>query len=330
MKQFFKDFLLFVAFSFVGFFLILIGVSIGGFFSTEQLNSHVLKKNSVLLLKLRGIILGENEVIQKFLEDLRIYSEKDEIHGVIVLVDSPGGTVGKSQEIYSALKRVKEEFQKPVVALCEDITASGGYYSILGVSRILTHPGTLMGSIGVVSHFINLKDFYSWIRVEPYTIKSGSYKDVGNSLRAMTEKEKLFFQNLLQRVHLQFKTAVEENRKSIFKDVLEKYTEGQIFTGETAVKLGFADQLGTYEEAIQLMEELTGLKEKINVFIPPPKKKSFVETLFTTVSATQFLRSKLFSSMESLGAFSMEGVGTALLDKKHILGKPLYIMPGIY
>ena len=323
LRKFFINFLLFSAFAFCAFLFIFVGMLLS---KNQEDSSYVLKEKSVLVLSLKGIIL-DDELINRFLLDLRKYSKKDEVKGILVLVNSPGGTVGKSQEIYLALKRIKETLEKPVVALCQDIAASGGYYSILAADHILTHPGTLMGSIGVVAHFVNLEELYRWIRVKAYAIKSGEFKDAGSHLRPMTEREKDFFERLLGRVHLQFKTAVGENRKSLLKDILEEYTDGRVFTGESAVKLGFADQVGTYEDALEIVESLTGFKD-LNVFLPPPEKKSFLESLFE-VSVFQMYKFFLTSSFPTSSFPASEWSKFLFTYQNQLLRKPLYLMPNI-
>ena len=316
MRRFLSDFLIFVGV----FFVVMLLISMGSFFQVIQGgDDYRLKEKSVLLLKLRGVIFNEDT----FLENLRKYAKKDKIKGIIISVNSPGGVVGKSQEIYTEMKRIREEVQKPILAVCESVTASGAYYAILGASRIFTNPGTLMGSIGVVMQFANLENLYTWAKVKRYNLKTGAYKDSGSDHRPMTEAEKNLFQRLLKRVHSQFIMAIEDNRKSLLKDVLETYSDGRIFTGESAVKLGFADQIGTFGDALKLMGELTDLGEDIEVFEPPPKRKYLLENLIASSFLSSFFSEKFFKDIFSTTT------SQKFLSQQQMIGKPLYLMPGI-
>ena len=302
MGKFIKQFLTVFAVIFVMMFLISMGAVISKV--DPQANIQI-KKDSILVMDLEGIILDTKD----FLEDLTKYSRKKQVKGVLIRVNSPGGAVGPSQEIYSELKRIREELQKPVVASVMTMAASGGYYAAVAADQIVTNPGTLMGSIGVIMQFANLKDLYKWAKMERYVIKTGDYKDSGADYRDMRSDERELFNDMLNEVHLQFKTAVMNGRK-LSKDVVEKYSDGRVFTGESAVKLGFADQLGTYEDALRIVGELSGLGSEPEVFKPPKRRPDFFEVL-----------------AESKSESFVENAVSKLL-KLRIMGHPMYLMPG--
>lgn len=262
---------------------------------------------SLLSMKLDGVILDSSE----FVSTLRTYRDDPNIKGVIIQVNSPGGLVGTSQELYTEIKRVREEARKPVVVSGGSVVASGAYYAAAGADRIVANPGTLMGSIGVIMEFANLKGLFDLAKVDRYVLKTGDFKDAGSDLRRMKPEEQDLFQGILEEVHDQFKLAVQTSRR-LSPDIVNKYGDGRIFTGETAVRLGFADQVGTYEDALRVAGNLAGLGPNPKVFNPNNKTMEWLSKIQTTTSAERKLE--------------------AIADKYlhvHLVGKPLYLMPGI-
>lgn len=256
-------------------FVIVTLVSVGGFLSMFQTqHQKVVGKPSLLYLELDGIILDGKE----FAENLVKYGSDPNIKGVLIRINSPGGVVGPSQEIYSEIKRVREELKKPVVVSGIGLMASGAYYAAVGADKIVVNPGTLMGSIGVIMEFVNLENLYSWAKIKRYVIKTGTYKDAGADYRAMSEEERALFLGLMNEVLEQFKTAVAKGRK-LSMEAVTASADGRIFNGETAVKLGFADQLGTLEDAKRLLLKMTKLPKNTELFSPPKKRPDFFEML---------------------------------------------------
>jgi protease-4 len=217
--------------------------------------------------------------------------------------------VGPSQEIYSELKRVRQELKKPVIASCSGLAASGAYYAAVAADKIVANPGTLMGSIGVIMEFANLEKLYDWAKIRRYTITSGKFKDSGSEYRPMTDEEHKLFQSLISEVYEQFKGAVAESRTKVEKSVLDGYTDGRVFTGATAVKLGFADQLGTLEDAIRVAGEMGGLGKKPKVFRPQKKHDSLMD----------FISEDTKSQVTHL---------LAPVQRLQLTGQPLFMLPG--
>lgn len=302
MRKLMSDFLLIFATLVICGFLI----SLGGLVATVNPPEGRIGKASLLYLDLDGIILDGKD----FLENLRKYAAEDHIKGVLIKINSPGGVVGPSQEIYSELKRIREELKKPVVVSCNALAASGAYYAAVAADKIITNPGTLMGSIGVIMEFANLEKLYDWAHINRYSIKTGAYKDAGADYRPMTQDEKALFQDMINEVLEQFKKAVMEGRK-LDRDVVDKYADGRIFVGETAVKLGFADQVGTFEDARRLAGEMAGLGKDPELFKPKKKRENIFELLGDA------------SSEES----RFEKLAGRILNLD-LSGRPLYLMPG--
>ena len=223
------------------------------------------RQGSILELDLKGMIIEKND----FLKKLRKYSKNNRVKGVLIRLDSPGGTVAASQEIYNEFKKIKEHLKKPVVVSVGSMMASGALYAAAGASAILVNSGSLVGSIGVVIKSINMERLYDWAKMEPNTIKTGEFKDIGTSQRALTSRERILLQDLANEMLQQFQTALSEGRK-ISPEELEPYTDARVFTGETAVSAGFADSIGSYSDAIELVGELSGLGKEPFIFTPQP------------------------------------------------------------
>src|SRR5262249_45782785 len=151
------------------------------------------------------------------------------------------------------------------------LAASGAYYAAVGADKIFTTPGCTLGSIGVIMELVNLEKLYEWAKVQRYAITTGPYKDAGAEYKALTPDQRSLFQKLLNDVLAQFKKAVSEGRKMKMEE-LDKWADGRVFTGEDAVAKGFADQLGTFEDAKRALGELVGLGKEPEVFHPKKRK----------------------------------------------------------
>src|SRR5690606_7819038 len=136
------------------------------------------------------------------------YREEDHIKAVVVQVNSPGGVVGPSQEIYSEIVRTREEYKKPVVFSCLGLAASGAYYAAAGADKFVVNPGCMVGSIGVIMQFANLEKLLSWAKIERYALKTGAFKDTGAEYRPMGAEERAMLEDLLNSVLGQFKKAI--------------------------------------------------------------------------------------------------------------------------
>lgn len=262
-----------------------------------------LEKESILALELDGVIMDGKD----FLELLRKYRKDDSVKGILIRMNSPGGVVGPSQEMYAEIKRTREEFKKPVVAFCGAVMASGAYYAAVGADKIVTNPGCMIGSIGALMEFVNLEKLYDWAKVQRYAITTGAFKAAGADYKPLRPEERALFQELLNDVLAQFKGAVSEGRK-MKMEVLDKYADGRVFTGAQAVKFGLADSVGTWDDARALVGELAGLGKDPKTFAP--KKRRGFREFFEEASETRFSKT-----------------AEAVL-KTELNGKPLYMMPG--
>lgn len=233
-------------------------------------------KNKVAVVKIEGVILDPLDVSAQ----LRELGEREDVRAVVLRIDSPGGAVGPSQEIYSEVKRLKEI--KPVVASMGSISASGGYYIAAAANKIVANPGTITGSIGVIIEFFNAQELLNKVGLKGYVVKSGRFKDIGSPLRGIEPEEKELIQGVIDDVHRQFVTAVAEGRGKNADDI-RKIADGRIFTGQQAKELGLVDELGDLSAAIDISAKLAGIEEEPEVIYPLKRGIGFWKALTSEV-----------------------------------------------
>jgi len=229
------------------------------------------KRERIGVLKIKGVIESSEEI----LKELKAFEEDSTIKAVLLRIDSPGGSVGASQEIWKEVLRIREK--KPVVASLGNVAASGAYYVACAASKVLANPGTLTGSIGVAMYFTDLEELMRKIGIKTHVIKSGSYKDTGSPFRGLTPQEKELLQGLLKVVHEQFVKAVSQSRNLPIEKVYE-IADGRLFSGEEALRLNLVDELGNFQDALRVAKELGGIKGEPEL-VYPKRKVSFLKLL---------------------------------------------------
>ena len=222
----------------------------------------------VAVVEIEGIILDGGQAVR----DLREHGDNPSVKAVVVRINSPGGVVAPTQEIFSAIQRLRKG-GKPVVASLGAVAASGGYYVATACDRVYANPGTLTGSIGVIMQMANVQGLLKKVGVEYVVIKSGAFKDVGNFARQMTPEERKILQRLLDDVYGQFVDAVAEGRGLERKDVLA-FADGRIYSGQQAHALKMVDELGGYEDAIDAAAKLANIPGRPKI-VYPRRKFSF-------------------------------------------------------
>jgi len=228
--------------------------------------------DKIALVKLEGLMITADSVV----EELNDYAEDSSIKAIVLRIDSPGGGVVVSQEIYNAVRNARKEGKK-VVASMGTVAASGGYYVAAAADRIVANPGTLTGSIGVKMEFANIEKLLEKIGVKGMVVKAGEYKDVGSPFREMSEQEKKLLQDVIDDVHSQFITAIAEGR-NLQEAEVRAIADGRIFTGRQALDLKLVDQLGDLSDSIKVAGELVGIKGKPRL-IEKRKKMPFFDYL---------------------------------------------------
>jgi len=234
-------------------------------------------KPQIGVLQIKGIILDAEE----YLMAINGMAKDRSIKAIVVRIDSPGGSVGASQEIFEELKKIR--VKKPVIVSMGSVAASGGLYVALGGTKIFASPGTVTGSIGVVLEIPNIEKLLKKIGVETETIKSGAYKDTGSIYRSLTPGEKQYLKEKVKLIHDQFIKAISEERKISIEKVKE-FADGRIFTGEEALSLGLVDELGNFWDAVNEAKKMAKITEAKLVFLP--KKKGFLSKILEEKSSS--------------------------------------------
>lgn len=232
----------------------------------------------IALVKIEGMILSSEKIV----EEINDYADDGSIKAIVIRVDSPGGGVVASQEIYNAVKNAKKDGKKVVVSMGA-LAASGGYYLSAPADKIVANPGTLTGSIGVIMEFATIEKLLEKIGVKGTVVKAGEYKDIGSPFRSMTGQERKLLQGVIDDVHAQFIQAVAEGRGLPVAQV-KAIADGRIFTGRQAIGLKLVDQLGDQEDSIQLAATLAGIKGKPRI-VRKERKIPFFELLREESSA---------------------------------------------
>lgn len=230
-------------------------------------------RKQIARIEITGAIAGGTR--KKVLESLKTVEEK-KFPALLLRIDSPGGTVGDSQEIYSALKRLGEKVK--IVASFGNISASGGVYIGMGAHQIVANPGTITGSIGVILRGNNIERLLEKIGVSFKVIKSGPYKDILAFDRELTEPEQNILQELIDTSYQQFVETVAKSR-NLAEETVKSFADGRIFTGQQALELGVIDRIGTEEDARCWAAELVGLDPKKTECITLEERKSPIARL---------------------------------------------------
>ena len=233
--------------------------------------------DKIAIVEIRGVITQSSGII----EEIHQYLEDEGVKAIILRIDSPGGGVGPSQEIYREIMKIKSK--KKVVTSMGSVAASGGYYVACASDLIVANPGTITGSIGVIMEFTNIEELFKKIGIKGVVVKSGELKDMGSPFREMTPEERRIIQGVIDDVHQQFIQAVAEGRK-LDRSKVAQIADGRILTGEQAKQLGLVDQIGNLEDAIDTTAKLVGIVGKPNILYPKKKFSIWELLIKETVS----------------------------------------------
>jgi protease IV len=267
----------------VSLFAIMAVMSDGGGFSAGG--------DRVAVIPVEGVI--DNQMAKNVNRYLKQYGDDSRVKAIILRVDSPGGGVSASQEIYREVKRVKDDKKKKVVVSMASVAASGGYYIACPADKIFANPGTITGSIGVIAEWINYKGLAEWAKLKPVVFKSGEFKDTGSPIRELTESEKKYFQAMIDEFYNQFVGAVAEGRQGkgeagaeLTREKVVQLADGRVYTGETAKKNGLVDEIGNYEDVVKATAKLANIKGEPQI-VTPPKQKEGLTLLDLLLGATK-------------------------------------------
>jgi len=238
---------------------------------------------SVGLVEITGPIVSSDDAVRL----IKKYRDNNSVKAIIIRLDTPGGGVAASQEIYEAIRTAK--IKKPVVCSMGEVAASGGYYIACGCDSILANPGTLTGSIGVILSYAMVEELMKKIGVKFEVVKAGEVKDMASPFREMSPQERSLLQAMIDDVHLQFMEAVSEGRK-IPLDSVKLFADGRVFSGRQALNLKLVDKLGTLDDAVMLAGEMAGLKETPKVVKERKRRPSLFDMLAESAESLSNLK----------------------------------------
>ena len=307
------------------FFMVFVVISLVIFTATQKSGEFTDQKTAlfssgdgIAILEIRGVILDSKRVLQR----LKTLGESKEVKGVVVRLDTPGGAVAPSQEIYEAIKA----FPKPVVASMGSVAASGGYYIAMGTKKVFANKGTLTGSIGVIMEFANIKELLKWAKIDQFSIKTGKFKDTGAANRDMTEEERQFLQALVDDVLQQFRDAVESGRK-LTKEQVVAASDGRIFTGVQAKKLGLVDELGTLQDAVNEAAKMAGITGTPRILYPAKPRPKLLDLLMDSGNPEEEAQS---ASRWTRALSAFFGLSASPEDLWETPGQTLLLPSGVY
>ena len=229
-------------------------------------------KGNIGVVEINGVISSS----MKTVETIKRFRETPGIKALVIRVNSPGGGVGPSQEIYREISKTRQK--KIVVASLGSVAASGGYYIASAADKIVANPGTITGSIGVVMEYANIRKIVEKIGLIPVIIKSGEFKDIGSPVREITDKEREILQNVVDELHRQF---IEDTARGRDMDVqnVDALADGRIYTGKKAMELNLIDKLGNFEDSVALAGSLAGIPGEIKPVYPKKDKLTVIKRL---------------------------------------------------
>ena len=269
--------MLFVGFSIIMFATAIVKSGDNGFDYNEVRSG----KGKIAIVELDFTIIDSKPIVRQF----KKYREDKSIKAIVLHVNSPGGGVAASQEMYEEVKKTRDS-GKPVIVSFGSIAASGGYYVACGGSLIVSNPGTLTGSIGVIISLMNFKELTDKLGIKDLTIKSGELKDAGNPMREATEKDKAYFQEIVDDSYDQFLDVVSKERK-IDKEELRKIANGRVYTGRQAKDIKLVDSIGTLEDAIRIAGEMAKIEGEPAI-IREKGRKNIFDYFIDNMSSNQF------------------------------------------
>ena len=231
------------------------------------------------VVDLDGVILSPQPVVGH----LKKFGDDSSIKAIILHVNSPGGGVAASEEIYREVKRIREEKKKHIVVSIETVGASGAYYIAAASDKIYADHGSIVGSIGVIAQWVNYGDLLKWAKLKDVVLKTGEFKDTGNPARDLTTAEQVYMQSLIDNMFGQFVKAVADGRSMKFDDV-KAIANGKVWTGEQAKSMKLIDEVGDFEAAVADTAKSVGIKGEPSLVHPDKDRKTLLDLLLGDVS----------------------------------------------
>lgn len=240
------------------------------------------------VVDLEGVILSPNPVVQQ----LKKFGDDDSIKAIILHVNSPGGGVAASEEIYREVKRIRDDKKKRIVAAIETVGASGAYYVSSATNKIYADNGSIVGSIGVIAQWVNYGQLLQWAKLKDMTLKAGEFKDTGSPTRDMTPAEREYLQGMIDNMHGQFIKAVADGRNMKFEDV-KSIANGKVWTGQQALPMKLVDQVADFQAVVDDTAKAVNIKGEPVLVRPEKDRKTLSDLLFGDISEWIPTREKL-------------------------------------
>jgi protease-4 len=240
------------------------------------------------VVDLEGVILSPQPVVGQ----LKKFGDDSSIKAIILHVNSPGGGVAASEEIYREVKRVRTEKKKKIVVSIETVGASGAFYVASAADKIYADEGSIVGSIGVIAQWVNYGDLLKWAKLKDVVIKTGEFKDTGNPARDLTPAEQAYMQSLIDNMFGQFIKAVSDGRGLKYDDV-KSIANGKVWTGQEAQSMKLIDSIGDFEKAVQDTAKSVGISGEPTLVHPEKDRRTLLDLLLGDVSQYLPTREKL-------------------------------------
>jgi len=237
------------------------------------------------VVDLEGIILDSTTVVGQ----LKKFGDDDSIKAIILHVNSPGGGVAASEEIYSEVKRIRDGKHKRIVSSISTVGASGAYYVSAATNKIYADNGSVVGSIGVISEWVNYGDLMRWAKLKPEVLTVGEFKDTGDPSREMTPAERAYMQSLIDNMYAQFVQAVADGRHAKVEDI-KAIANGKVWTGQQALSMHMIDQVADFEAAVEDTAKSVKISGKPVLVRPDRDRKTLLDLMFGDIS--QYLPTK--------------------------------------
>lgn len=231
------------------------------------------------VVDLEGVILDPNQMV----DELRKFAEDDSVKAIVIHVNSPGGGVAASEEIYREVKRIRDQKHKRIVSSIETVGASGAYYVSSATNKIYADSGSVVGSIGVIAEWVNYGDLMRWAKLKPEMLKVGQFKDTGDPTRELTPAERQYMQGLIDNMYGQFVQAVADGRRAKVEDI-KSIADGRVWTGEQALGIHLIDQVADFRTALLDTAKSVGISGEPAIVRPERNRTSLLDLLMGDVS----------------------------------------------
>jgi protease-4 len=272
--------------------MLFVGLMVAAMANNDSTSRGDVFAQKVAIIPIDGEILGSRDAI----DALHRYARNSSVKAMVMRINSPGGAIAPSQEIYEEIRNVRARSGKPIIASLDSVAASGGYYIASACDRIIANPGSITGSIGVILQWMETKDLLAWAKLKPETITSGAMKAAGSPYQDLTDAERAYFQSIVMQLHSQFVRAVAAGRKGKMTEAdVSRIADGRVFTGEQALALKLVDEIGNLDDAVRVAGKLGGISGRPGTIYPKKRIRGLFDALTSDDSDTETAIGRILS-----------------------------------